>query len=233
MSAGKVVRLVFGIIIILVAVALMVGGGAVIWIDRAHTDSEGFIISDTIQIERDSYAVVTGPIDIDETALKVLDWLGLVTAFKVEGSNNDPSKGLFAGVADESDLEGYLDDVDYDEMIWSDIGWLHFENVTYTNHPGSSEPASPTSQTFWKESEYGTGTRALEWETEVGSHSNVLMNDDGSAGLDLSAVFAVKAPGTLVWIGVGILLGGIVVLAVGGLMVFFAVRKPKIISGVG
>jgi hypothetical protein len=53
------------------------------------------------------------------------------------------------------------------------------------------------------------------------------MNDDGSAGLDLTVVFAAKAPGALLGIGLGILFGGIAVLAIGGFMIFFAVRKPR------
>ena len=226
MTAGKIVLRIFGTIIILVGLALATGGGVTIWVDTEHVDSEGFITSDTIQIERGSRVVVTGPIDIDEDALDVLDWMGLVTDFKVAGSNNDPSKGIFIGVGEESDVEAYLSDVNYDEMEWFDIGWLDFDDWTYENHPGNSEPTAPTSETFWTVSAYGTGTQTMEWETEVGSHSIVLMNDDGSAGLDLVAVLKVKVPEALIWIGVGILLGGIIALAAGGLMVFLAVRKP-------
>ena len=224
MSAGKVVLLVFGIIIVLVAIPLLLGGGTFLWVDIAHRDSEGFVTSNTIQIEKGSHAIATGPIDIDEVALKVLDWLGLATHFKVEGRSNDPSKQIFIGMAEESGLEAYLSDVDYDEMSFYDIGWLSFDKVTYTNHPGSSEPADPLSQTFWRVSEHGSGTQTMIWETEVGSHSIVLMNDDGSAGLDLSAVFGVKLSSIVGWI-VGLLIGGIVVLLLGAFMIVSAVRR--------
>jgi hypothetical protein len=125
MSAGKIVLLVFGILVVFVAAALISGGATVIWVDREHTDSEGFIVSDPIHVERDSYAAVTGPIEIDETALRVLDFLGWVTAFKVEGSNNDPLKGFFAGIADEPDLVGYLNNVNYDERETQSTGPEH------------------------------------------------------------------------------------------------------------
>ncbi len=230
MSVGKIILLVFGIIIILVGLALAAGGGVTIWVDTEHVDGEGFITSDTIQIERGSRAIVAGPIDIDEDALDVLDWMGLVTDFKVAGSNNDPSKGIFIGIGEKSDVEAYVSDVNYDEMGWPDMGWLDFDEVTYENHPGNSEPAAPTSETFWTVSAYGTGTQTMEWETEAGSHSIVLMNDDGSAGLDLVAVLKVKVPEALIWIGVGILLAGIIALAIGSLMVFFAVRRPRAVS---
>jgi len=223
-SVLKILLLVFGVIIILVAVGLLFGGGTLLWLERTHTDSEGFIASEPIDIERGSRAIVTGPIEIDEVALDVLDWFGIATAFVVEGSSNDPAKNIFIGVGEESDVEAYLSDVEYDEMSFADIGWLHFERVDYTNHPGGSEPAAPAPEEIWRVKEYGAGTQTMEWETEVGSHSIVLMNDDGSAGVDLDAVFKVKV-GSLLGISVGLLVGGIVVLLLGALMIVLAVRR--------
>ncbi len=224
MSAGKIILLVFGVIVVLISFSLMAGGGALIWADATHVDSEGFIKSDTIHIERDSRAVVTGSIEIDEEALRVLNWMGVITVFEVEGRSNNPSKQIFIGVADESDVETYLNNVDYDEITFIDIDWLSFDEVTYTSHPGSSTPIAPTSQTFWAASAHGAGTQTMGWETEVGSHSIVLMNDDGSSGVDLSAIFKAKIP-SIFGFGVGFLIGGIVLLIVGGFMVYLAVRR--------
>jgi len=163
--------------------------------------------------------------------MEVLDWMGVVTDFRVEGSSNDLSKGIFIGVADESDVDAYLSNVAYDEMTFTDFGWrLSIDEVTYTRHPGSSTPATPTSQTFWTESAHGVGTQTMEWETEVGRHSIVLMNDDGSAGVDLSVIYKVKVP-SIFGLSLGFVIGGIVVLVIGGLMVYFAVRKSKITTG--
>jgi len=231
MSAGRIVLLVFGVIILLISIGLLFAGGTLMWVDKAHIDSEGFIGSNTINIERDSSAVVTGPIDIDEVAMEVLDWMGVVTDFRVEGSSNDLSKGIFIGVADESDVDAYLSNVAYDEITFMDFGWqLSIDEVTYKRHPGSSTPVPPTSQTFWTESAHGVGTQTMEWETEVGRHSIVLMNDDGSAGVDLSIIFKVKVP-SIFGLSLGLVIGGVIVLVIGGLMVYFAVRKSKIITG--
>ncbi len=227
MSAGKIVLLVFGVIILLISIGLLFAGGTLMWVDKAHIDSAGFINSNTIQVERDSRAMVTGPIDIDATALEVLEWMGLVTAFEVEGWSNDSSKGIFIGVAEETDVEAYLGNVAYDEMTFTDFGWrLSIDEVTYTKHPGSSTPAPPTSQTFWTESAHGVGTQTMEWETEVGRHSIVLMNDDGSAGVDLSVIYKVNVP-SIFGLSLGFVIGGVVFLVIGGLMVYFAVRGRK------
>ena len=227
MSAGKIALLVFGVIILLMSFSLVVGGGALIWVDSAHVDSEGFISSDTIHIERDSRAVTTGPIDIDEVALRAAKWMGVITVFEIEGQSNDPSKQIFIGVADESDVETYLGNVNHDEITSVDLGWqLAVDALVYVNHPGNSTPVAPTSETSWTASAHGAGTQILEWETEVGSHSIVLMNDDGSSGVDLSVVFKAKIT-TLLLLGVALFIAGIAVLAGGGVTVFFAVRQKR------
>jgi hypothetical protein len=43
--------------------------------------------------------------------------LGAPGTFKVKGKNNDASKGIFIGVARESDLMSYLRNVENDEII--------------------------------------------------------------------------------------------------------------------
>jgi hypothetical protein len=224
-TAGKIVLLVFGAIILLGAFALLFSGGALLWVNSALTDSEGFITTKTIQLETDSYAIITKPADIDVKTAWLWDWSNLVT-FKVEGNNDNSLKQIFIGVAEESDLNAYLSDVEHDEITEFSI---YPFRVAYTNHPGDSEPPAPTSQTFWTASAHGTGTRSLEWELETGTYSLVLMNDDGAAGVDLSVVVGVKVP-LIFGIGVGLLVGGVVALIVGGLMIFFAVRKSQTVQ---
>jgi uncharacterized membrane protein len=224
MSAGKIILLVFGIIGLLISIGLLVGGGALLWADNTIKDSDGFYTTETIEIEKDSHAIVTGPADIDIEA--GWDWgvgwdLGDLVTFKVEGSNNDPSKQIFIGVATESDLDAYLNGVEYDEMTNLHI---YPYSVDYQNHPGSIVPGAPTSQTFWTESTYGTGTQILEWELEPGSHSLVIMNDDGSAGIDIDIVLGAKVP-LLLGIGIGLLVGGFIALSISILMIYLAARR--------
>ena len=220
MSAGKIVLLVFGVIILLVSFGLMAGGGALIWADNTLKDSEGFYTTETVQLERDSYAIVTPSADIDLRAAWLWDWDDLAT-FKIKGSNNDSAKQIFIGVAEESDVKAYLSGVEYDEITQFDI---YPYRVDYRNHTGTSEPAVPTSETFWTALTHGAGTQTLEWELETGNYVLVLMNTDGSAGVDLSTVVGAKVP-MLFGVGVGLLAGGVVALIIGSLMVYFSVRR--------
>jgi len=228
MSAGKIILLIFGIIVLLISFGLISGGGTLFWADARYVDDAGFLTSDALRIERDSRAVVAGPIEIDQAALKVLRRIGVITVFEFEGINNNPSKPIFMGVADEADLENYLNNVDYDEITSIDFGWhLDFDEVTYDNHPGTSTPSAPASETIWTASVDGTAAETLVWETEAGSYSIVMMNSDGSSGIDLDVVFKAKIP-SIAGFAVGFLVVGIVFLIAGGLMVFFAVRRTPV-----
>ena len=232
MSAGRILLLIFGILILLGSVPLLFGGGVLLWVDLALMVDDGFMTTSTYQLERDSYAIVTEPADIDFDEEWNWGWgwhrawnLGDLVTFKVEGRNKDPdpSKGIFIGIAEELNWEAYLSDVEYD--VITDISLDPFE-VVYMNNPGSSVPAAPTSQTFWTANTSGTGTQTLEWQLEKGRYSLVLMNQDGSQGVDLEIALGVKIP-LIFGVGVGMVVGGIVALVVGIIMIIFAVRGRK------
>jgi hypothetical protein len=139
----------------------------------------------------------------------------------VEGSNEDLSKDIFIGVAEKRDLDDYLRDVEYHEVTELEI---NPDRLEYSKRPGNSKPAPPPEQAFWTESAHGPGTQTLEWDLESGSWSFVLMNDDGSGGIDLSIVLGAKIP-HLFSIGIGFVVGGIVALLLGAFMIVLAVRR--------
>jgi len=222
MTTGKIILLIVGAIIILISFGLIVGGGGVLWANGALTDDDGYYTTDTIHMARDSYAIISEPADVELGATWALDWGDLVT-FKVEVQNTDPEKNIFLGVAREDDLAEYLDNVEHDRVIDFEIDPDTWE---YENVSGSVRPAPPTEQTFWEESAHGFGKQVLKWELEEGTWVFVMMNEDGSAGVDLNMEIGAKVP-WLVGVGVGLLVGGIVGLIIGAMMIFFAVRTRQ------
>lgn len=222
MSVWKILLLIFGVLVVVVGVGLAAAGGGALWANGALTDDEGYITTKTIRIDKDSHAIVSAPTDIEVGSWGVWDWGDLAT-FKIEGSNDDSSKNIFMGVAEESDLEDYFSDVNYDEVIELEIDP---DRLEYRNRPGTSEPAAPTTQEFWLESVHGPETQILKWELQPGAWSLVLMNGDGSAGVDASVVLGVKIP-WLFGVGVGLLLGGIVALLLGAFMIVMSVLRPS------
>ena len=171
--------------------------------------------------------MVIGPIDLDEVAVNVLKTMGVVTTFKFESVNNDSSKQIFMGVADQADLDNYLDNVPYDELTGYVFRWnLDFDQVRYSNHSGTASPSDPNSESIWTVSTVGTGSETLEWQTEAGNNSVVFMNGDGSEGIDIDLIVKAKVPSPLGW-GLGLLIGGILLLVIGGLMVYRSVRQVR------
>ncbi len=232
MKAGKIVVLVFGVIVLLISLVPLLGGGGLMWAEKALRDSQGFYTTPAIQLEKDSHAIVTGHANIDLGGdWEWLSWLGRgepgdFLSIKIEGSSNDPSKQIFIGVAKVRDLEAYLKDVEYDEVSDWRRGSLH-----YTDHPGTLAPEAPTNQAFWTASVYGTGTQSLEWGIEEGTYSLALMNEDGSRGLDLTASVGVKVPPIVGGIGIILLVVGLVFLGVAILMIYLGIRRPKTARG--
>jgi len=221
MSAGRVLLLVFGAILVLIAVGLLAGGGALLWAEGALKDDEGFYTTRAVRLARDSYAIVSEPAEIELGPTWILDWSRLVTV-KVEATSSEPSKGLFIGIAETEAASAYLRGVKHDEIVELDI-WKR--RVEYLHHPGGPPPAAPASQTFWVASAHGLGTQTLKWDLEPGNWVLVLMNEDGSRGVDVAASLGVKVP-LMPGIAIGLLVGGIVVLLAGGFMIFMAVRRP-------
>jgi hypothetical protein len=226
MSTGKIVLLVIGVLVLLLTAGLLFAGGALVWASDNLTDDDGFFNTSAITLDRDSYALVVPSINIDVETAGLWEWSDLFT-IKFEGSSNDSGGRIFLGVASEADIDGYLGGVEYDEISTFSI---HPDddapyNITYTRRSGSSAPADPVAQSFWIVSASGDGTQSLEWSPEsVGSFSVVLMNENGSRGVDFNAVVGAKVP--LVFaVGVGLLGGGVVGLVIGGLMIFMAVRR--------
>lgn len=227
MGTKKIILLIFGIIIVVGSLLFLVlPGGTFVWIDKTQIDDDGFISSDTVEIEKDSYAIICGPIQIgDKETIDTLEWMGMDT-IKIEGTNNDSSEQVFIGIAKESDMENYLSNIEYDEITELNQ-FLSSADIDFENHSGDSVPAEPTTQEFWTTSVYGTGTQTLEWEPEEGDFWVVLMNSDASKNLDLDMTLYAKISHKILSIGIGLLLAGIVGIVIGIAMIYFAVRKSK------
>jgi len=52
MSAGKIVLLVFGIIILLISFFPLLAGGGLMWVEKALRDSEGFYTTPVISLRK-------------------------------------------------------------------------------------------------------------------------------------------------------------------------------------
>lgn len=220
MSAERIVLVILGTLALLVSVPFIFGGAAVLLVNSALVDNEGYICTDPVHLDSDSHAIVATPDDMDEDS-DWFWWLGRFADLKIEGSSHGASEQIFIGIAEARDVDEYLDDVAYDEMVEFST---KASEITYDSHTGDHEPVSPTNVSFWAASAYGIEKQTLVWEHDVDDYSLVIMNADGTAEVDVNMVFCVKIP-QMGGFGVGILIAGIVFLVIGILMIFFALRK--------
>jgi len=225
MRTGRVIALIVGSLILLIGVALLFGGGTIVGVDRAFTDADGFLTAPPARFARDTYAV---------TARVLLEgdwiwWYKHPTAAQVRMTGEGP---LFLGIAARADVETYLTDVSHsqiDDLDFNDCRGTCAWTTEYRDVIGSSTPAPPTEQTFWRASVSGEGTQTLRWTIEPGDWILVAMNPDGSRGIDLEGAFGVEAPWLLA-LGIGVLAGGVFLLAIGLVVVLIVARGARTVE---
>ena len=222
MSAGKVVSVVIGSLILLVGIALLIGGGALVGVDRGFTDDEGFLTVPSADLERDTHAVAAEAVFEGDW----IWWYRHPTTVRIRMTGERP---VFLGIAPRADLEAYLSDVSYSEIERIDFDDYRKDRVwtaEYEDHIGPNAPALPGDQTFWHASAQGEGTQDLVWEIEPGDWMLVVMNADGSRGIELTGTVGVETPWLLA-VGIGLLVAGVVLVALGLTFILFVARRTR------
>jgi hypothetical protein len=218
MSAGRIVALVLGVLLLVPGLALLAGGGAVLWADlRNRTD--GYVFSDTDTFSTDGYALSSERIDLATGA----DWLPLSAALgtaRAKVTSADPAADVFVGIAPLADGTAYLDGV-----ARSVIGDLGTGPVGEVAVPGGPPSGPPAQQDFWAAQASGPGTQRLDWEPVEGEWLFVVMNADGSAGVYVDARVGATVPalGGLAW---GLLGAGAFLTLIGIVLLVVAIRRP-------
>jgi hypothetical protein len=83
--------------------------------------------------------------------------------------------------------------------------------VRFDRVPGGPGPV-PAAQPFWVATASGPGTQALHWSKERGAWSAVVMNADGSPGVEVGADVGLRF-GFLLPIGLALLAAGLLLAA--------------------
>ncbi|MGH3036808.1 MAG: hypothetical protein ACRDMU_06460 [Gaiellaceae bacterium] len=220
-GAKRVLLLVFGGIAVLVALALLAGGGAGIWA-LGERDSSGYFTSSTHELSSSSYAIASESVDVDED---VPGWFGdrFATA-RVEVSSDQP---VFVGIAPASDVERYLAGAQHDQITDFEVDPF---SVTYRHVEGDAQPAPPSDEDFWRVEASGPGTQTITWPLEQGEWSAVAMNADGSRDVTVEARFGARVS-SLVWVAIAFLVAGALVLIGGAALIYYGARRRPALEG--
>ncbi len=220
-TGTRIVAAVVGALLALISAGLLAGGGLLLWADRTQRDAAGYLTTDTQELSTGTYALASRGIDV---RVEGPDWLfpqGVLDRVRIRVTSTDPAASAFVGIGPTLDVERYLADIRY--ATAGDITHLADTSI----HAGGPPATAPTEQTFWAASSTGTGTRSLVWDVRPGLWTIVVMNADGAAGIDVRADAGAKIP-TLGWIAAGLLIAGVIMLAVGlALLVGATVRSGR------
>jgi hypothetical protein len=233
-TGGRVVALVLGALVLLTSTGLLAAGGGLLWADQTQREG-GWLTSDDESVSTARYALVTDDVSLDAAGA---EWIvdNLIGQARLQMTSADPDVELFAGVAPSSAVSGYLAGVGQRRLGtvgpgtgaagWSTGSGGGMDPGMMTDVPGGPPALPPTEQGFWVAQATGSATETLQWTPTAGNWTVVVMRADGSAGVDTSLAVAATVPG-LTRAAWGLLGGGALLLAIGGLIVALTLRRAQ------
>jgi hypothetical protein len=207
-TAGRVVLVVLGSIAALVGAGLLAAGVAAIVVDQTQRDEQGFLMSPSETFRSPGYAVVSRSARMDFAGQ---EWVArrILGTVKIESESVRP---VFLGIGSEADVDSYLGNVT--RSVVEEID----RKPRYDQEPGGAPSGPPAQQRFWVASATGAGKQALTWDPASGHWVAVLMNANGSAGVEADARIGAELD-PLLGVGIGITAAGGLLLLLGALAI--------------
>ena len=184
-------------------------------------DDSGYLTTDTQRLHTDTAALATENLDVELGGADSIIGSDALGKVRLRAESRD-GKPVFVGIARSKDVDAYLAGSAHDVVTDVDSSPFH---VDYSRRDGAASVAAPASQRIWAASVQGDGRQSLKWKVKDGDWSVVIMNADGSTGVD-TGVSAGASLGFLDDAGrIAITTG--VVLLIGGLLLLFSGRPRR------
>jgi hypothetical protein len=220
-SGVRVAAIVTGSVLALVSLGLLAVGGTALWAN-AQKDDQGYVSTHTERFHTPTAALRTENLDIDlDGAETVLDQ-GRYGQVRLRVQPR-ADKDVFVGIARTSDVDEYLRGTAHATV--TDLDYAPFD-ADYSASAGARRAASPLSQGIWAASAHGAGAQTLNWDVDEGDWSIVVMNEDGTPGVDAGVKAGVDVP-FLDDIGWGAAGGGVVMLILASALLVAGLRTPR------
>jgi hypothetical protein len=220
-GAGRVLAVILASLAVLAGLAALAGGGTALVFDRTQRDASGYLMTGTTAYSTDTYALVSDSYTTGAAGDRLVarDMLGTV---RIRTHSAQP---VFVGIAQASAVESYLAGVRREVATRFDAAQSDFRL-----YRGGAPADPPTSKHFWLAHSLGSGTRTLSWSPADGDYRIVVMNENGSAGIHTNLAVGARFP-HLLWIGIGALGAGALLLLIGGATILTAVRRRQFEGG--
>lgn len=217
-TSRRVVSLVTGTFVILVALVLGAAGGTGLWADSTQR-ADGYVTTGDHTFSTTGAVLVTEPTQLGSAGVGWLYSPGLLGRVRIRVSPATSTSPLFVGIASSAAVDRYLAGVGH--TVISDF----FKNKVDVSSGGPVR-SLPQSRRFWVASASGRGTQTVTWQPRHGSWSVVVMNRDGRPGVTARADLGARLP-AVIWIAIGLLIAAGVFLVAGALLVSSAFRRRR------
>jgi hypothetical protein len=220
-QTGRIAATVAGGFAGLVALVVLAVGGALLY-GQSQKNDDGYLSTKTDRFHTKTYAIATDNLDVETGgASRVVDH-DLFGSVRVKAHSRD-GKPVFVGIARTDDVDRYLGSSAH--AVLTDVDYSPFR-PTYRAAGGERRPVAPGAQHFWAAKASGDGTRTLRWDVEDGDWSVVVMNADGSAGVDAAVSAGAELPwlDEAGWTAIG---AGLLILVVAGGLIYVGVRPER------
>jgi hypothetical protein len=218
-TGGRLALIVIGGMIAVLTTLILCGAIFLHWVNGKR-DADGYFSTGNAQIASDTYAV-TSDVDVHRGLISVIGKDGF-SRVRIRVRSNH-SALVFLGVARPHDVSLYLRDTRHTALTDFDLAPFR---PHYRTTAGDQAPADPADQAIWTASAVGTEQATLNWDVRSGGWTLVLMNADGSAGVDATVTAGAQVPviGQAAWI---VTAAGLAVLALGGLLIALGLRRRQ------
>jgi hypothetical protein len=220
-SGGRIAAVIVGSVIALVSLALLAAGGAGLWAN-GQKDDHGYLSTRTERFHTTTAALRTNNLDVDLGGTATVldsDLYGKVRLRATPRTDKD----VFVGIAPTRDAARYLRGIAHTRVTDLDYHPFHAD---YATSGGARRAAAPTTQRIWAAQAHGHGTQTLTWKVADGDWSVVVMNADGSPGVDAGVRAGANVPflDEVAWGALGI---GAALLLISVALLYSGTRTPR------
>jgi len=225
-SAGRIVAMVLGSLLLLGSLGVGAVGGALALADKGLRDGQGFFMSDQQALSSSGHAVASRQVELHMEGSGELVLERFIGDVKVTVTPQGDAP-VFVGIASAADAAGYLAGVRHSVLL--DIPTRNGQrgDPVYRQEAGGPPTLAPGQTNIWAARASGSGRQSLVWPAEPGDWTVVVMNADGT-----SPVFASVAAGAtfpaLGWVvGIMLVVAGLMFIPAVILIVLALSARPR------
>jgi hypothetical protein len=216
-GVGRVIAVILASVAVLAGLAAFAGGGVAVVFDQTQREANGYLMTSPSLYSTNTYALVSDTYRTGAAGELVIarDMLGTV---RIRTQSAQP---VFVGIGPAAAVDSYLGGVRREVATRFDAARSDF-----SLQRGGKPAAPPTDRHFWVARSTGAGTQTVSWTPANGAYRIVVMNPNGSAGVQANVAIGARFP-HLLWLGIGALSAGTLLVLVGAGSLFAALRTRR------